>query len=107
MKIYYIINEKFNPSNKQNFNNPVIGKNIEIDVVVDDEDNEEYEEPDDPKVVHGSGVQEEMGTQEEGVAGGDPLQMSPQQEQPKKEKPVKKISKKNYLFLIFLFRKNF
>ena len=89
MKIYYIINEKFNPANKQNFSNPVVGKNIEIDVVVDDDDNEEYEEPDDPKVV----VNEDMDAQMEG--GGDPqAQLSPQQEKPKIEKPVKKISKK-------------
>ena len=32
MKIYYIINEKFNPSNKIKFPTPIIGKQLEIEL---------------------------------------------------------------------------
>lgn len=75
MKIYYIINEKFNPTNKVKFSNPIVGKHLEIDVIVEDEDHEEDEEDDHHhQMMEGA---EEMEGEEKAA----------------KEKPVKKISK--------------
>jgi hypothetical protein len=46
MKIFYVINEKFNPLSKIKFSNPIIPKTLEIEVFVDDDDVEEDEEDD-------------------------------------------------------------
>lgn len=72
MKTYYTINAKFNPVDSIKFKEPIIEKNLEIEVIVDSPgENEEEEEEEEiiPPVV------------------------SEDEEIKPKEKPIKKISK--------------
>jgi len=71
MKIYYTINPKFNPVDKINFKEPIIQKDLEIEVIDDSPEEYEEEEVEENPVV-------------ELVEGEEPIA---------KEKPIRKISK--------------
>jgi hypothetical protein len=71
MKIYYIINPKFNPGDNIKFKEPIIQKNLEIEVIDDSPEENEEEEVEESPVV-------------ELEEGEEPIP---------KEKPIRKISK--------------
>lgn len=74
MKVYYIYNPKFNPKDAIKFKNPIVDKNIEIEVIAESTDNPEEDEEDEEEV-------EDYEEDEEGKP---------------KEKSIKKISKLNF-----------